>query len=243
MKRELRRGGFTFKQFFVAHDRCGMKVTTDGVILGGWAPLLNGQRILDIGSGTGLLALMLAQRSEPQVMIDAVEIDRSAYEQALENVAASPWADRIQVFHQDIKDYAEHDHGGYDLIVSNPPYFPEGTECRDEARSTARYSHILTHHDLLIYAEKLLAVNGRFCVMLPCALGESLQQKALSMGWFVSRRTWVKDVVDKAPYIVLLELTRKPSVCDEQWLITHQPGRVSYTEQFTQLAKDFYLAL
>ena len=243
MKRELRRGGFTFKQFFVGHDRCGMKVTTDGVILGGWVPVLNSQRILDIGTGTGLLALMLAQRSNDRVMIDAVEIDRSAYEQALENIKASPWAARIQAFHHDIKEYAENCDRRYDLIISNPPYFPEGTDCRDEARAKARYSHILTHDDLLIYAEKLLVTDGRFCVMLPCPQGQSLEQKALAMGWSVSRRIWVKDVIDKAPYIVLLELTRALCDCQEQQLVTHEPGRASYTEQFKQLAKDFYLAL
>lgn len=243
MKRELRRGGFTFKQFFVGHDRCGMKVTTDGVIFGGWTPVSGCRRILDIGTGTGLLALMLAQRTEQHVMIDAVEIDRSAYEQALENVAASPWSKRIQVFHNDIKEYADNSNSSYDLIISNPPYFPEGTDCRDEARAKARYSHILTHDDLLIYAQRLLTEDGRFCVMLPCALGELLEQKALNLGWFVSRRTWVKDVIDKAPYIVLLELTRILQVCDEQQLVTHLPGRASYTDQFKQLASDFYLAL
>lgn len=243
MKRELRRGGFTFKQFFVGHDRCGMKVTTDGVILGGWVSVLNSQRVLDIGTGTGLLALMLAQRSCDRVMIDAVEIDGSAYEQALENIKASPWAARIQVFHYDIKEYAASCNKRYDLIICNPPYFPQGTDCRDEARAKARYSNILTHGDLLLYAEQLLATGGRFCVMLPCALGQPLAQQALCMGWSVSRRVWVKDVIDKAPYIVLLELTRAQCHCEEQQLITHEPDRVSYTEQFKQLAKDFYLAL
>lgn len=243
MKKELRRGGFTFKQFFVGHDRCGMKVTTDGVVLGGWVPVLNSQCILDIGTGTGLLALMLAQRSSEGVMIDAVEIDRSAYEQALENVKASPWSERIQVLHHNIKDYVENCDKRYDLIVSNPPYFPEGTDCRDEARAKARYNHILRHDDLLLYAEKLLAVDGRFCVMLPCHQAQSLEQKALAMGWSMSRCTWVKDIIDKEPYIVLLELTRMLCDCEKQQLVTHEPGRVNYTEQFKYLVKDFYLSL
>ncbi|MBK5143456.1 methyltransferase [Budviciaceae bacterium BWR-B9] len=239
----LRRGGFTFKQFFVGHDRCGMKVTTDGVILGTWTNVGSCQRILDIGTGTGLLALMLAQRSESQAMIDAVEIDLAACQQAQENVQASPWHQRIRVFHQDIADYAEIADNGYDLIISNPPYFPEGTDCRDESRAKARYTHILSHQNLLMYVDKLLAPQGRFSVMLPCASGEQLEKQALDMGWFVARRTWVCDVPDKAPYIVLLELSKIPLICDEQKLVTHQPGRKDYTEAFKQLAKDFYLAL
>ncbi|GKX63092.1 tRNA1(Val) (adenine(37)-N6)-methyltransferase [Pragia fontium] len=239
----LRRGGFTFKQFFVGHDRCGMKVTTDGVILGGWTDVHNCQRVLDIGTGTGLLALMLAQRSDERVVLDAVEIDGAAYLQAKENVQASPWHQRIQVFHADIQDYAEQTDEHYDLIISNPPYFPEGTDCRDEARSRARYTHILSHHNLLMYVDRLLLPHGRFAVMLPCASGQSLEQLALSMGWFTLRRTWVSDVPDKPAYIILLELTKAPSICHEQHLVTHQPGRQSYTEQFKQLAKDFYLAL
>lgn len=243
IKTPLRRGGFTFKQFFVGHDRCGMKVTTDGVILGGWTDVNHCSRILDIGTGTGLLALMLAQRTNHQVMIDAVEIDESASLQARENVQTSPWHQRIEVFHADIQAYAERTDKRYDLVISNPPYFPEGTDCRNEARAKARYSNTLSHENLLAYVDKLLVENGRFAFMLPCAPGELLEQLALDRGWFTRRRTWVCDVADKSPYIVLIELTKSFCVCDEQQLITHQPGRQSYTEQFKQLAKDFYLAL
>ncbi|MDR0805189.1 MAG: tRNA1(Val) (adenine(37)-N6)-methyltransferase [Enterobacteriaceae bacterium] len=242
-KSALRRGGFTFKQFFVAHDKCGMKVTTDGVILGGWTDVSHCQRILDIGTGTGLLALMLAQRTDNHVMLDAVEIDDAASRQAKDNVQASLWHQRITVFHADIQEYAEQTNKRYDLIISNPPYFPEGSDCRDEARATARYTHILSHHNLLVYADKLLAENGRFALMLPCTSGKSLEQLAVSMGWFTRRRTWVCDLIDKSPYIVLLELTKSSCLCDEQRLITHQTGRKSYTDEFKQLAKDFYLAL
>lgn len=134
-KQPPRRRGFACKQFFVAHDRCAMKVGTDGVLLGGWAPCENARRILDIGTGSGLVALMLAQRSLPDTRIDAVDIDADAAAQAAENFLASPWSDRMQVFHQDIGEFtAACPESRYALIVSNPPYFALAVACRDSAR-------------------------------------------------------------------------------------------------------------
>ncbi len=129
LKAQLRRDGFTFKQFFVAHDRCAMKVGTDGILLGAWAPVAGVKRILDIGTGSGLQALMLAQRTEEHVTIDAVELDPQAARQASENAADSPWADRIRVECADVLTWASEQTARYDLIVSNPPYFTPGVEC------------------------------------------------------------------------------------------------------------------
>ena len=149
-KQPPRRRGFACKQFFVAHDRCAMKVGTDGVLLGGWAPCENARRILDIGTGSGLVALMLAQRSLPDTRIDAVDIDADAAAQAAENFLASPWSDRMQVFHQDIGEFtAACPESRYALIVSNPPYFAPAVACRDSARETARYTTSLEHPQLL----------------------------------------------------------------------------------------------
>ncbi len=134
----VRRDGFTFKQFFVAHDRCAMKVGTDGILLGAWAPVAGVKRILDIGTGSGLVALMLAQRTPEDVTIDAVELDAQAAEQASENVAASPWAHRIAVHAQDIVSWrgqAEQT-ARYDLIVSNPPYYEPGVNGACSQRRT-----------------------------------------------------------------------------------------------------------
>ena len=121
-KTPLRRNGFTFKQFFVAHDRCAMKVGTDGILLGAWAPVAKAQRVLDIGAGSGLLTLMLAQRTDDTVTLDAVELDAQAAEQARENIDASPWAARIQVHSADIQTWTQQQTQRYELIVSNPPY-------------------------------------------------------------------------------------------------------------------------
>lgn len=173
-KLTLRRDGFTFKQFFVAHDRCAMKVGTDGILLGAWAPLSSVTRILDIGSGSGLLALMLAQRSDAHVRIDAVELDSAASQQAKENISASPWADRIAVYAEDIIDFAETRSADYSLIISNPPYFPPGIACGSAEREQARYTTLLTHEALLRCAHQLLMPDGLFAWCCPFRLRRSL---------------------------------------------------------------------
>ncbi|SQI41949.1 tRNA1(Val) (adenine(37)-N6)-methyltransferase [Leminorella richardii] len=237
-----RPGGFTFKQFFVAHDKCGMKVTTDGIVLGSWAAI-NEQchRVLDIGTGSGLLVLMLAQRSASSTKLDAVDIDESAVSQARENVLASPWSSRIQIFHTDISTFVAQQAGGYDAIVCNPPYYPQGCECRDAPREKARYATGLRHADLLAYAKRLLKPEGAFSLMLTTAPAEALLVQAAQDGWFIRRRTHVSDRVGRAPYLTLLELTRAPCSGDEQYLFIREEDGGNYTKAYRALTKDFYL--
>lgn len=138
----LPRNGFTFKQFFVAHDRCAMKVGTDGILLGAWAPIAQVKHVLDIGTGSGLLALMLAQRTGELVALDAVELDEDAADQARENAAASPWSTRIQVHQADIQQWQPPQTRRYELIVSNPPFFCRRRALRNiPARTGAIYDH------------------------------------------------------------------------------------------------------
>ncbi|WP_347253189.1 tRNA1(Val) (adenine(37)-N6)-methyltransferase [Leminorella grimontii] len=238
-----RRGGFTFKRFFVAHDRCGMKVTTDGILLGSWTAIGGScRRVLDIGTGTGLLALMLAQRSGDDVVLDAVEIDDAAALQAQENAAASPWPQRIRVFRKDIKAFGQENPGGYEVIVSNPPYFEQGCECRDTPRAKARYTAALSHRDLLCCADALLAPQGAFSLILPVAQAASLQETAREIGWFVRRRAWVSHREGRSPYVTLLELVKTPCSTDETHLFIREPDGRSYTEAFKHLTRDFYLS-
>lgn len=236
----LRRNGFTFKQFFVAHDRCAMKVGTDGVLLGAWAPVEQATRILDIGSGSGLIALMLAQRTSPSVVIDAVELDIPAADQAKENFQASTWAERLNVFAQDINVVAQTHPAQYDLIVSNPPYFESAVACRDEARNTARYTETLTHSALLQCAETLLMAQGLFCVVLPYDIGLALENDAHLQGWFTSRRLAVRDRPGKALNRLLLVLSRQPAETDSQELDLREKEGV-YSQAFRALIADFYL--
>ncbi|ENG6108607.1 tRNA1(Val) (adenine(37)-N6)-methyltransferase [Serratia liquefaciens] len=236
-----RRGGFTFKQFFVAHDRCAMKVGTDGVLLGAWAPLAQAQRVLDIGSGSGLISLMLAQRSAESVLIDAVELDEAAAAQARDNVQESPWPERIQVHAQDIHYYAQHHAGQYDLIVSNPPYFEPAVACRDQARHNARYTETLTHDALLESAERLIAPQGNFCVVLPHDIGEAFESNAQRRGWHTAQRLNVSDRADTPLHRVLLALTRQPTEEKAAQSLAIKLADGSYTEAFRRLITDFYL--
>ena len=149
---------FSFRQFTIHQDQCAMKVGTDGVLLGAWVNVENAQRILDVGTGTGLIALMCAQRSES--VIDAVEVDRAASEQAAVNCSASPWKDRITVVHDSFQHFAESTAYRYDLIVSNPPFFKNSLKPKGLARSLARHDDRLSYESLLYYTVKILEPGG-----------------------------------------------------------------------------------
>lgn len=237
----LRRNGFTFKQFFVAHDRCAMKVGTDGVLLGAWVPIEGITRILDIGSGSGLIALMLAQRTASSVYIDAVELETSAAEQAGENFNESPWHDRLTVYPQDIHLFINEHQYCYDLIVSNPPYFESAVACRDEARSTARYTDSLTHEALLKCASSLLVPDGLFCVVLPYDIGLVFERNAHQHGWFTKERLDVQDRLGKPLNRMLLALSRMPSCCAKRQQLALRKEEGIYSSEFCQLITDFYL--
>ncbi|GKW13961.1 tRNA1(Val) (adenine(37)-N6)-methyltransferase [Pectobacterium carotovorum subsp. carotovorum] len=239
-KLTLRRDGFTFKQFFVAHDRCAMKVGTDGILLGAWAPVSSATRILDIGSGSGLLALMLAQRSEPHVLIDAVELDSAASQQAKDNVVASPWADRIAVYAEDIVNFAAMRCADYSLIVSNPPYFQPGIACGSVEREQARYTTSLTHEALLHCAHQLLMPEGLFCVVLPVQVVEHFIPLAQQHHWFVHQQLRVSEQEDKTAHRVLLALSRQKRACVNSALVIRDAAK-RYSSDFQQLTKDFYL--
>lgn len=238
----LRAGGFTFKQFFVAHDRCAMKVGTDGVLLGAWAPLREESRILDIGCGSGLIALMLAQRSGGRVPVDGVELDAAASGQAADNAAASPWAESIRIHQTDILAYARTAASRYSLIVSNPPYFTPGVDCASAQRAQARYTATLTHQTLLDCASRLLTSDGRFCVVLPVQAADNFLTLAQQLAWHVD--AWV-DVADNAARPVnrvLLSLGRQHMTLDRTSLIIRDDNR-RYSASFQALARDFYLSM
>ncbi|KFX03303.1 SAM-dependent methlyltransferase [Pectobacterium betavasculorum] len=239
-KLTLRRDGFTFKQFFVAHDRCAMKVGTDGILLGAWTPVSSATRVLDIGSGSGLLALMLAQRSEPHVRIDAVELDSAASQQARENVAVSPWAERIAVYTEDIVDFTATRFSEYSLIISNPPYFSPGIACGSAQREQARYTTLLTHEVLLGCAHQLLMPEGIFCVVLPVQVAEHFIPLAQQHNWHVQQQLLVSEQEDRPAHRVLLALSREEKECVSSWLAIRDAER-RYSTDFQQLTKDFYL--
>lgn len=238
--KRYRKGGFTFKQFFVGHDRCAMKVGTDGVLLGAWAPVENACKALDIGCGSGLISLMLAQR-QPRLHIDAIELDPVAAEQAAENFQASPWADRLQVYAENVLDFVQQTQNKYALIVSNPPYFEPAVSCRDLYRDQARYTGTLNHQSLLMCAKKLLTADGLFCVVLPGDVAENVEQLALQQGWSVFQRTNISDKSTTPIHRVLLAFSQQPTETLIDSLVLKQDDGKTYTPQFIQWITDFYV--
>ncbi len=239
-KAALRANGFTFKQFFVAHDRCAMKVGTDGVLLGAWAPVAGVRRVLDIGCGSGLIALMLAQRTDASVAVDAVELDSDAAQQARENCTESPWADRLTVYQQDIRQFAEQSEKRYSLIVSNPPYFEAGSACASPQRAAARYTDTLDHQTLLSCAEQLVCEDGFFCVVLPADVGDRFLQMATARGWFLRYRTDIADNETRPPNRMLLALSPHAGEQFRDSMVIRGPDQ-RYSEAHCSLTRDFYL--
>lgn len=239
-KPPLRGNGFTFKRFFIAHDRCAMKVGTDSILLGAWAPVAQAARILDIGTGSGLLALMLAQRTAESVEIDAVELDGDAAAQAAENAAQSPWAARIRIHQADIFSWAMQQEKRYSLIVSNPPYFTPGPACATPARDNARATHTLTHEDLLRSAETLISEEGYFCLVLPEEEGKRFVALALTRGWHLRFRNDIAENDTRLPHRVLLGFSPAPGEVLLERLVIRGPDRC-YSPAFCSLTQDFYL--
>ena len=233
---------FQFKQFTIRHDKCAMKVGTDGVLLGAWTGIESCNRILDIGTGTGLIAMMLAQRSK--AVIDAIDIDAEACLQAQENAESSPFAERIKIRHSALSDFAQTDTGLYDLIVSNPPYFVDSLKCPDQKRNTARHTDTLTLEDLLQDSRKLLAPQGRIALIRPYDQKERLTDCIRTQHLFLSKETSVIPVPGAEPKRLLAELTAEPPVFPTfSSQLTIEIARHQYTDEYVSLTKDFYLKM
>jgi tRNA1Val (adenine37-N6)-methyltransferase len=239
----MRNSCFYFKQFAIAQDKCAMKVGTDGILLGAWARLPENAQILDIGTGTGLLALMLAQRSQSSsTFIDAVEIDHDAYQQAKENIESSPWRDRINIYHSSIQDWEIACSHQYDLIISNPPFFENAFKPSQNSRNLARHSDSLSQTDILQVASQLLKPNGHLAVIYPTDLANNFLAKAQSFNLFCDRQAYVKPTPQSVVKRMLLELspTKYPT---QTMTITIEERKHLYTQDYIALVKDFYLNL
>jgi len=231
---------FKFKQFTIFQDKCAMKVGTDGVLLGAWANCVNSKMVLDIGTGTGLVALMIAQRSEAK--IDAIEIDTQAVVQASENIASSPWSDRIQIYHQAFQDFRNTTKASYDLIVTNPPYFQNSLVAPDAKRTNARHNSELQLDEIIDGVTELLTDDGVLSIILPYIEGTLFILQASQKGLFCNRQTKVLPKPGRDPKRLLLEFmkTKKPLV--EQEIIIELNTRHSYSDAYKNLTKDFYLS-
>jgi tRNA1Val (adenine37-N6)-methyltransferase len=231
---------FRFKQFTIMHERCAMKVGTDGVLVGAWTAVANVRRIVDIGTGTGLLALMLAQRS--QALIDAVEIDPAACAEATENIQRSPWAGRIRVYQGPIQTYTAVQQQTYDLAVANPPFFANAYKASQVDKNLARHNDTLSQTDLIAAAGRLLSASGRLTVIYPEREAQRFLQLAAERDWHCRQKLYVKPLPDKAVKRILLELCRTQNdlSCRESTLVLERARHV-YTDDFINLIKDFYL--
>lgn len=236
---------FQFKQFLITQERSALKVGTDGVLLGAWCANDSGAirdyqtlKILDVGTGTGLVALMLAQRTEARVT--AIEINEDACADALNNFRQSPWNDRLELHHMDFNEYCRIAPGKYDLIVSNPPYFKQSLKSADYAASLARHDVTLSFEQLIDGAKKLLDVDGRLAVILPFETFDDFRETARLAGFYLARKTSVIPKVGRAPKRVLLEfsVTQVYPISDEL-VILMEDG--SYSDQFAKLTNEFYL--
>lgn len=233
---------FQFKQFIIAHDQCAMKVGTDGVLLGAWADVTDAQKILDIGTGTGVIAIMLAQRTT-DTLVHGIEIEEAAFQQAKDNMAQCKWTKRLEAIHEPIQDYAKWTDHEYDLIVSNPPFFTGGTLSQNNSRADVRHTIKLPNGDLLMAARKLLSSTGRFCVILPYIEGIRFKERASSYNLHCTKMTEVRPKEDKDVERLLLQFERTAKELVVEELVIQYDARNDYTPAYQALTKDFYLKM
>jgi tRNA1Val (adenine37-N6)-methyltransferase len=236
---------FQFKKFAVAQDQCAMKVGTDGILLAAWARVGEVRRILDIGTGTGLIALMLAQR-QTLAQVIGVEIDQGAAKQAQDNVAASPFADRVKIIQGSIQDYTQAAAETFDLIASNPPFFSGGVLSENAGRAEVRHTVKLSHQDLLRSVQRLLAPDGSFCLVLPWLEGLRFMELAKSYHLYTWQKIKVSPSPEKAPNRLLLSFRKNPPPGDlpEEGVLSiyaKDGADAPRSEAYEQLTADFFL--
>ena len=234
---------FQFKQFAIEQDQCAMKVGTDGVLLGAWANVSNVTKVLDIGMGNGLVAIMLAQRTT-QAIIHGVEINEFACQQAKHNMEQSPWSARLKAIHTPVQDYAKLTRETYDLIVSNPPFFSGGTFSHNQEKTNVRHTIKLSHGDLLTTTRKLLAEDGKFCVILPLIEGLRFREVAEKYRLYCHKIVEVKSRPDSSIERLLMQFEKQAceQIQKDELVIYQQKGK-KHTEAYIQLTSNFYLKM
>lgn len=230
---------FQFKQFTIHQDGCAMKVGTDGCLLGGWFDCTHSRRILDIGTGSGLIAIMAAQRCNAHVT--GIEIDSNAAAQAKKNADNCPWSERIEIINTDILKYQAEE--PFDTIVSNPPYFVNSLKCGTESRTLARHSDTLDCSSFFRKADELLTKEGEISIVIPTDLLEEWKDAAALCGFCPSRVTYIKTTPRKAPKRVLVEFIRafRCNTITSTLVLEDSPG--VYSKEAQEILRDFYLKI
>lgn len=229
---------FNFKQFGISHAKSSMKVGTDAILLGSWIDVSNTNTILDIGTGCGIIALMLAQRSRAK--IDAIDIDKGSIEEASENFNNSQWDNRLQAIHSSLLTYQENSTLKYDLIVSNPPYFQNSLLPSTEKLKLAKHNITLSYDDLIQSTEKLLSPHGRLAVILPSESAEHFIHKAEKAKLFLSGQLSIyPSPVKAAKRMILVFGHTKIDKIKSSGLILRNENE-EFTEEYKQLTGDFH---
>jgi tRNA1Val (adenine37-N6)-methyltransferase len=231
---------FKFKKFIIQHDKCSMKVGTDAVLLGAWVNVDGIKNILEVGAGSGVISLMLAQRTGTDTKIEAIEIEKGDAQQAKENVERSPWPEKVTTYHQAFQTFTSPKL--YDLIISNPPYFNNSQLPPSDKRSQARHTGSLSYTELISLAIKLLNPLGKLAVVLPFEEGKIFQSLALECNLHPSRQLKFHSREGKPQERWLFEFAFGPTELSTEKLILHAVGE-EWTEDYKMLTRDFYLKL
>ncbi len=216
-----------------------MKVGTDAVLLGAWADVSLTNNILDVGTGTGVIAIMLAQRCNAKIV--AIEIDNASYLQAIENVAHCPWRDLITLRKISFQEFQAESTLRFDLIICNPPYFINSLKTGNHTRNLARHNDSLSHNDLIIGANKLLSDTGKLCTIMPNDEGSVFIAEAAGKGLFCISKTNVRTIPHAPVKRILMEFSKLPAPCHENTINIGRGNHEEYPEKYKLLTKDFYL--
>ena len=229
---------FRFKKFTIYHDRSSMKVGTDAVLLGSWVNVTGAKKILDIGTGSGVIALMLAQRTADDVKIDAIEIEKEDAAQARENIFNSSWPNKVTVFEKSLQEFKPGVQ--YDLIVSNPPFFINSLLPPTPHRTRTRHTKQLTFNELVLHAMRLINPSGTLAVVLPVQEGNEFRQLAFKNGLYINRQLAFYSRMGKPQERWLFEFRFTPGMAKEEKLVLYEEENLK-SIGYTNLTKDFYL--
>src|SRR5690554_1164673 len=231
---------FRFKQFKVVQNHAAMKVGTDGVLLGAWVNTENASSILDVGTGTGLIALMLAQRTN--AFITGIDIEEKAAMEAVTNILASPWSQRIRIINISLQNFLQSINNKFDLIVSNPPFFSNSQKSKIENLAIAKHNDFLPFDDLIFCCSKLLNDNGRFALIIPCQSYNEIQMLSQKANLTIIRKTLVKPTPMKKGHRLLIQLAKTEFIPIEMDVIhIHDDTKQDFSQEFKTLISPFYL--
>ena len=226
---------FNFKQFSISHSQSTMKVGTDAVLLGAWIPLPeNCENILEIGSGCGVIALMLAQRTNAK--ITGIDIDENSIIEAQKNAENSSWKNNVQFIHQNVQDFAQKTTQKFEVIVSNPPFFENSLKSPKPNKNISKHTITLSLEQILNMVHILLSENGRFGLILPIEASEKIEKLATEKHLYVTKRMQVYPTPTKKANRMLLMFERKKNICEEEKLIIRDGG---YTEEYLEMVREY----